>query len=396
MIDRKTQKNLKIACPACEQRLDTSGLPAFEEVACPTCGLDIIVPYRFGQYLLEEPLRESNVSGVYRALDLKLDREVCIKVLDARLAQDEQILESFLRLGRRVAALNHPNIVSLYSSGEYEHLPFLVMEFMPQLSVAERLADAPAGLDAQVALSICHDCIRGLDAAKREGLLHHDLKPSNILLGEAGVVKITDFGMSDVTDPGRDHGVVRRRLDARYASPELLSDQEADSRSDLFSLGAVLYHMLTGRPPFLDDVRDRLRHVDAPVERSPKALRADVPRDVSDFTMQLLSFDPAARPGTYPAALQAVGNHRNAVKPQPQVRRRVSRRLKRTSDKAGMLVRGQSRVLYRRRKGWLYLDAAILALLLALTLILVFAAQSRPGWYVDHIEPTFRWIQQKF
>ncbi|MCF7855691.1 MAG: protein kinase, partial [Candidatus Pacebacteria bacterium] len=234
MIRRVPQANLKVACPACGQKLDASDVLAFQHVECPACKSELMIPYRFGQYLLEEPLSESHLAGVYRALDLKLDREVAIKVLDEDLAENEMLVEHFLKLGRRIALLNHSNIIPIYSSGTFKELPYLVMELMEDFSLRDMLHQTDAPPPCDQSLHIAEQVARGLEAANREGVHHHNLNPANILLGPGNVVKLTDFGMAAVWEAAMNEHTEQagEYPDAGYMSPELLKGEQADCRAD--------------------------------------------------------------------------------------------------------------------------------------------------------------------
>ncbi|HSE48434.1 MAG TPA: protein kinase [Terriglobales bacterium] len=216
---------------------------------------------RLGPYEILAPAGAGGMGEVYKARDTRLDRVVAIKVLPQHLAHDPQLRERFEREARTVSALQHPNICVLFDIGEQEGLDFLVMEYLEGESLADRLAKGP--LPADQAIRIASDVAEGLDRAHKHGIIHRDLKPGNIMLTKSGA-KILDFGLAK----GRSQAMAANAMTAmvtqtkpltaegsivgtfQYMAPETLEGGEADARSDLFSLGAVMYEMLTGKRAF--------------------------------------------------------------------------------------------------------------------------------------------------
>ena len=216
---------------------------------------------RLGPYEILAPAGAGGMGEVYKARDTRLDRVVAIKVLPQHLAHDSQLRERFEREARTVSALQHPNICVLFDIGEQEGLDFLVMEYLEGESLADRLAKGP--LPAEQAIRIASDVAEGLDRAHKHGIIHRDLKPGNIMLTKSGA-KILDFGLAK----GRSQAMAANAMTAmvtqtkpltaegsivgtfQYMAPETLEGGEADARSDLFSLGAVMYEMLTGQRAF--------------------------------------------------------------------------------------------------------------------------------------------------
>jgi serine/threonine protein kinase len=212
-----------------------------------------------GPYTIAGPLGAGGMGEVYRARDPRLDRDVAIKVLPASLAADPDSRARFEREARAVAALSHPNILAIHDVGADAGVTYVVMELLEGGTLRERLAGG--ALPIKKAVSIAGEVALGLAAAHDAGLVHRDIKPENLFVTSAGLVKILDFGlarpmhMPDAedansptffrkTDPGMVMGTVG------YMSPEQVKGLPADHRSDIFSLGCVLFEMVSGRKPF--------------------------------------------------------------------------------------------------------------------------------------------------
>lgn len=207
-----------------------------------------------GRYHIQARLGEGAMANVYRAYDPQIQRTLAIKVLKREYCRNPQFADRFLREARAAGALSHPNIVTIYDVGEIEGFPYIAMELLdgePLDKVAARRGQFPA----EEVLKIGRQLADALRYAHDQGVVHRDVKPSNIMLGADGSVKILDFGIARVEQDNAAAGSVRTQVGQvlgtpRYMSPEQALGQELDGRSDLFSVGAVLYELLTARPAF--------------------------------------------------------------------------------------------------------------------------------------------------
>jgi hypothetical protein len=273
-----------------------------------------------GPYRVLYRIGSGGMGIVYKAHDAKLDRHVAIKVLKEKLAGNERYLKRLSREARAVASLSHPAVIQIYAfedgsgpasspRGGADHagqgeLPFLVMEYVEGESIEARLKRGEV-FSSAAALDIAAEAARGLRAAQSEGIIHRDIKPSNILIRSDGAVKIVDFGLAKEIDSDgsiTDEGMVLGT--PHYISPEQGQGRKVDHRSDIYSLGATLYHMVTGQPVFEGDSHASViyAHVHTP-PRPPHELRLDVPPAVSAIIGKMLAKDPEQRYAGYDALI---------------------------------------------------------------------------------------------
>jgi serine/threonine protein kinase len=250
-----------------------------------------------GPYQIVKRLGRGGMGVVFQAFDSTLRRVVAVKFLSPRLAVSSLARARFTREAQAAAALNHPNVVTIHAIGEHEGLPYMVMEYVAGLTLDERL-EQEGVLQVKSILRIGIQIARGLAAAHAQGLVHRDIKPANILL-EIGIdrVKISDFGLACVTaEPWRLTASGILLGTPPYMSPEQARGSALDHRSDLFSLGSVLYHLCTGERPFPGpNVNVILTHVRDREPRPIRDLNPDIPRVLENHIARLMAKNPADR-----------------------------------------------------------------------------------------------------
>ena len=252
------------------------------------------------RYELGETLGYGGMSEVHRGRDVRLDRDVAVKVLRADLARDPQFQHRFRREAQNAAALNHPAIVAVYDTGEtaseYGPLPYIVMEFVDGRTLRDIVkTEGPMG--EQRAMETMADVCAALDFSHRNGIIHRDVKPANVMITTAGAVKVMDFGIARALADGQ--GVTQTAAvigTAQYLSPEQARGEQVDARSDVYAAGCVLYELITGDPPFTGDspVAVAYQHVrEDPIP--PSHQNPDVSAAVDAIVLKAMSKNPANR-----------------------------------------------------------------------------------------------------
>ncbi len=262
-------------------------------------------PSEFGRFILERELGHGGMGGVYLARDKVLDRQVALKVMLKSLGSDEKFMQRFKVEAQAAAKLIHPSIAQIYSYDIQDGQPYIAMEMVGGGSLMKLMEVHPGSTDVTRVMRIGKQIAEALSCAADQGLVHGDVKPENILFDANGNAKLVDFGlagMQKTEDPDEIWGT------PYYIAPEKVEKKTVDFRADMYSLGATLYHALTGVAPF--EGADAMEVVRARFQRDakkPSEVRADLPAGIDAIVMKMLARDPAGRYPTYEALLGDIG-----------------------------------------------------------------------------------------
>jgi eukaryotic-like serine/threonine-protein kinase len=269
------------------------------------------------RYRLDRKIGSGGMADVWLADDTELDRQVAIKILHDRFAQDAEFVQRFQREAQSAAGLQHPNVVGIFDRGAFDGTYFIAMEYVDGPSLKDLVK---GGMGIQDAINFTRQILNAARFAHRKGIVHRDLKPQNVLIDDEGRARVTDFGIaragenSDITATGSVMGT------AQYISPEQAQGKDTTPRSDIYSIGVILYEALTGRVPFHGDsaVAVALKQVsEAP--RRPSAINPNVPPALDAVVMRALAKDPDARFKDADAFLKALDAAEKAPDtPRPQ------------------------------------------------------------------------------
>ncbi len=269
-----------------------------------------------GRYLMGAKIARGGMASVYEATDLRLDRLVAVKVMPQALADDESFSQRFVREARAAARLTHPNVVAVYDQGEDAGVLFLAMEYVAGRHTLRDVIRAEAPLSPSRALSVLEEILKAIAAAHEAGIVHRDVKPENVLIDPRGQIKVADFGLaraiSSATSATATGGVLMGTVS--YLPPELVTDGNADARSDVYALGVLLFELLTGRKPHVGDspIQVAYKHVHDDVP-APSAFVDGIAPYLDAFVARATSRDRDLRPADAHVMLQQLRRVRHAL-----------------------------------------------------------------------------------
>lgn len=287
------------ACPSCGTAVSVADAEPLARVACPSCGKRFRVATTFDYFEIIETVGVGGMGSVYKARDTRLDRFVALKLLRRELSANPTEAARLEQEARVTAAVNHPNVVQVYSTGTAHGQIYLVMELVDRGSLDDIMAQHTRLPEAQV-LETGIQVAKGLQAAHEKGLIHRDIKPANILFADERTAKIGDFGLAVAA--GNQQVEAQQEIwgTPYYVAPERLNNEPEDFRSDIYSLGATLFHAVAGRPPIEGETTSagELRRL----KSNPPDLRRIAPgvsRDTARIVNRMLAPDPAQRFESY-------------------------------------------------------------------------------------------------
>ncbi|MGV8876764.1 MAG: Stk1 family PASTA domain-containing Ser/Thr kinase [Rhodoglobus sp.] len=248
-----------------------------------------------GRYQIRSRIARGGMATVYLATDVRLERKVAIKIMHGHLADDSKFRERFIQEARSSARLAHPNVVNVFDQGQDSDMAYLVMEYLPGITLRDLLVEHHI-LTTEQTLDIMEAVLAGLAAAHKAGIVHRDLKPENVLLADDGRIKIGDFGLARAASANTATGAALLGTIA-YLSPELVTRGVADTRSDIYAIGIMMYEMLVGEQPFTGEqpMQIAYQHANDSVP-SPSAANHRVPAELDDLVLWATAREPDDRP----------------------------------------------------------------------------------------------------
>ncbi|MFD2159876.1 serine/threonine-protein kinase [Rubritalea tangerina] len=321
--------------------MDVTTLPPYTNVQCPNCGEHSHVKCEIGNYEVYKRQGIGGMSLVFAARDKTLGRKVAIKLLNEDYSRDEKRIAEFEKEAKITAAISHPNVVRVYTVGQAFKRYYIAMELVEGKSL-EQLMQREGKLSEEMITRLAIEIVDGLKAAHQEGLIHRDMKPGNVLIDAKGHAKIVDFGLALMTSGGK---AIADEIWATpyYVPPETLELKEEDLRSDIYALGASLYHALSGEPPFTTETRSTTELL---------KIKTDVPRlgkvtsDVSPFLCEVIdkamAFEPEDRFQSYEEFLAALRQvelfFRTGNEPEALSEPTKTRRMQRKRSHVGLIA----------------------------------------------------------
>ena len=287
------------ACPSCGTLVSVADAEPLTRVECPSCGERFRVVTLFDHFEILETLGVGGMGSVYKARDTRLDRFVALKLLRKELSANPGEAARLEQEARVTAAVNHPHVVQVYSTGSAHGQLYLVMELVEHGSLDDLMAQQPRVPEAQV-LETAIQVAKGLQAAYEKGLIHRDIKPANILFADARNAKIGDFGLAVAA--GAQQAEAQKEIwgTPYYVAPERLNNAPEDFRSDIYSLGATLFHTLAGQPPIQGETTSasELRRLKA-IPPDLRRVAPEVSRETARLVNRMLAPEPGHRFTSY-------------------------------------------------------------------------------------------------
>ncbi len=296
------QQQYLSTCPSCEKRIDVTALEPFTKLKCIHCGEMVRVRRNFDHFTIVKQIGEGGMSRVFEAEDETLGRRVALKILNRHYSRDLTRIEQFRHEALITANVTHPNVIKLYSVGYDQGYFYIAMELVGGGSLDGRIKQRGT-IEEGEALRVGREVAEGLRAAEKAGLIHRDVKPANILFTESGTAKVVDFGLALFANAGGDQsGEIWAT--PYYVAPEKVLENKEDFRSDIFSLGATLFHALTGKPPHKADTNSL---ADLKLIKCRRVALEDSGLHFSDRTLdvvnKMLAFKPEDRSSSYDEAI---------------------------------------------------------------------------------------------
>ncbi|MGD9346207.1 MAG: protein kinase, partial [Candidatus Aminicenantes bacterium] len=329
-----------------------------------------------GKYKIEDVVGRGGMGIVYKAEDTKLKRHVALKFLPPELVQDDEARERFVLEARTAAALSHPNICTIHEINEEEGCSFIAMEYVEGQSLKDKLKQGPLGTEE--ALKIVLQVAEGLGEAHKKGIVHRDIKSANIMITEKSQAKVMDFGLAKVkggtllTREGTTLGTVA------YMSPEQAQGEEVDNRTDIWSLGVVLYEMLTGQLPFRGERESAILYSVVHEDPQPlKEAKPDLPVELQQIANRALKKKPAARYTTAEDMLKDLRKYEDSLR----------------AEELGAL--SMKTILRRIRRPLVAIPAICAVLIIALASFWFFNRQAKIRWAKEEILPQIEMLVEK-
>jgi predicted RNA-binding Zn-ribbon protein involved in translation (DUF1610 family)/tetratricopeptide (TPR) repeat protein len=367
-------------CPGCGTAIDTTGAEPLVRIPCPNCGKKIRVQRTFDHFLVVETLGVGGMGTVYKARDTQLDRFVALKLLRRDLGGEEDYNARLQQEARMAASVNHPCVIQVFDSGTDHGQFYVVMELVDHGSLDDLMALQPRLPERRV-LEIGIQIARGLRAAHRRGLIHRDVKPANILFVDEHAAKIGDFGLaSAATQRWGDDGVVWGT--PYYVAPERLTNEPEDLRSDIYSLGATLFHAIAGKPPIEGETNSAAALCELKQQSLDlQALAPDISPATANVLQRMIAVDPEQRFSSYD---ELVAELERALRALPLEDATDDNRARRRRWRwLSIPVSGHSLIAMKeaaRGRGWRLFLIALATVLVAGAIFFAFAPDFSPSW----------------